>query len=132
MHGRDAFLALCQQEDGLKPQRQRQFGGVEDGAGGDGGLAVAAIALPQLTHRELAGLVMSAMRALKAAWPAPLEQGVKASLFGAVEFKKLVEADAFLELDLIARHNIYPINNELQMLLLYCNLGFGMIVIRKT
>ena len=74
---------------------------------------MAAIALPQLTHRELAGLVMSAMRTLKAVWPAPLEQGVKALLFGTVKFKKLVEADAFLELDLIARHDKSPINNEL-------------------
>ena len=132
LHGRDAFLALRQQEDGLKPQRQRQFGGIEDGAGGDGGLAVAAIALSQLTHRELAGLVMTAMRTLKAVWPAPLEQGIEALLFGAVEFQELFKADAFLKLDLVARHNNSPINNRLQILVLYNDLGFGIIVIRKT
>ncbi len=86
---------------------------MEDGASGDGGLAVAAIALSQLTHRELAGLVMTAMRTLKAVWPAPLEQDIKALLFGVVEFQELFKADAFLELDLVARHNKSPINNEL-------------------
>ena len=74
---------------------------------------MAAIALSQLTHRELPGLVMTAMRTLKAVWPAPLEQGLEALLFGAVEFQELVEADAFLELDCVARHDKSPINKEL-------------------
>ena len=44
-HRRDPFLVLGHEVDGLEPHGERQFGGIEDGAGGDRGLAVAAIAL---------------------------------------------------------------------------------------
>ena len=53
LHRRDAFLVLGHEVDGLKPHRQGQLGGVEDGAGGNRGLAVAAIALLELAAVEL-------------------------------------------------------------------------------
>ena len=38
LHRRDALLVLGHEVDGLEPHRQRQFGGLEDGACGDRGL----------------------------------------------------------------------------------------------
>ena len=58
-HRRDAFLVLCHEVDSLKPHRQGQFCGVEDGACGDGGLVVAAIALLELVGVELAASVVA-------------------------------------------------------------------------
>ena len=44
---RDPFLVLGHEVDGLEPHGERLFGGTEDGARGDRGLAVARIALLQ-------------------------------------------------------------------------------------
>ncbi len=45
LHRRDPFLVLGHEVDGLEPHGERQFGGIEDGARRDRGLAVVAIAL---------------------------------------------------------------------------------------
>ena len=65
LHRRDPFLVLGHEVDGLKPHRQGQLGGVEDGSCGDRGLAVAAIALLELAAVELAASVVATVRAQK-------------------------------------------------------------------
>ena len=61
-HRRDAFLVLGDEVDGLTPHRERQLGGLEESAGGDRGLAVAAMALLELATGQLATFVVAAMR----------------------------------------------------------------------
>ena len=78
LHRRDALLALGHEVDGLEPHRQRQFGGVENGACGNRNLAVAAIALLELVGVELTAPIMAAVRAHEAVGPAPSVQGVEA------------------------------------------------------
>ena len=104
LHRRDPFLVLGHEVDGLKPHREGQLGGVEDGSCGDRGLAVAAIALLELAAVELAASVVATVRAQKPIGPSPLIQGVEALVFGAVEREECVEADSFLELYRVARH----------------------------
>ena len=102
LHRRDPFLVLGHEVDGLKPHRQEQLGGVEDGSCGDRGLAVAAIALLELAAVELAASVVATVRAQKPIGPSPLIQGVEALVFGAVEREECVEADSFLKLYRVA------------------------------
>ena len=104
LHRRDPFLVLGHEVDGLEPHGERQFGGVEDGACGNRGLAVAAIALLELAAVELAAAVMATVRAHKPIGPSPLIQGVEALVFGAVEREEFVEADSFLKLHWVACH----------------------------
>ena len=104
LHRRDPFLVLGHEVDGLKPHRQGQLGGVEDGACGNRGLAVAAIALLELAAVELAASVVATVRAQKPLGPSPLVQGVEALVFGSVEREECVETDSFLELHWVARH----------------------------
>ena len=54
LHRRDPFLVLGHEVDGLEPHREGQLGGVKDGACGNRGLAVAAIALLELAAAQLA------------------------------------------------------------------------------
>ena len=104
LHRRDAFLVLGHEVDGLEPHRQGQFRGVEDGAGGDRGLAVAAIALLELAAVELAASVVATVRAYEAIGPSPTIQGVEALVIGSIEGEEFVEADSFLKLDWVACH----------------------------
>ena len=104
LHRRDPFLVLGHEVDGLKPHREGQLGGVEDGSCGDRGLAVAAIALLELAAAQLAAAVMATVRAQKPIGPSPLIQGVEALVFGAVEREEFVEADSFLKLHWVACH----------------------------
>ena len=73
-HRRDPFLVLGHEVDGLEPHGERQFGGIEDGAGGDRGLAVAAIALLEFSAGQLAPPVMAAVRAQKTVRPTANER----------------------------------------------------------
>ena len=107
LHRRDPFLVLGHEVDGLKPHREGQLGGVEDGSCGDRGLAVAAIALLELAAVELAASVVATVRAQKPIGPSPLIQGVEALVFGAVEREECVEADSFLKLHWVARHGMF-------------------------
>ena len=75
LHRRDPFLVLGHEVDGLKPHRQGQLGGVEDGSCGDRGLAVAAIALLELAAVELAASVVATVRAQKPIGPSPSDTG---------------------------------------------------------
>ena len=102
LHRRNALFVLGHEVDGLKPHRQEQLGGVEDGSCGDRGLAVAAIALLELAAVELAASVVATVRAQKPIGPSPLIQGVEALVFGAVEREECVEADSFLKLYRVA------------------------------
>ena len=80
------------------------------GAGGNGGLAVAAIALLELMRGQLPATVVVAVRAHEAVGPAPLVEGVEALLFGSIEREELVEADSFLEFHRAADHRILHLN----------------------
>ena len=95
-HRRASLLALGHEVDALEPHRERELRRLEDGPGGNGGLAVAAIALLELVCGQLAVSVVAAVRAHEAFGPAPAVEGVEALLFGAVEGEELVEADALL------------------------------------
>ena len=102
LHRRDAFLVLGHEVDALEPQGEWQLGGVEEGACGNRGLAVAAIALLELVAVELAAAVMATVRAQKLIGPSPLIQGVEALVFGFIEREEFVEADSFLKLHWLA------------------------------
>ena len=104
LHRRHSFLGLGDQIHGLKPHRQRQFGGLENGARRDRSLTMALVALPQLSGIEMATVTVTAVRAFEAVRPAPFEERVEALLFGAVVFEKFVQTEAFLKLNLIALH----------------------------
>ena len=98
LHRRDPFLVLGHEVDGLEPHREGQLGGVEDGACGNRGLAVAAIALLELAAAQLAASVMATVGAQKPIGPSPLKERIEALVFGAVEREECVEADSFLKL----------------------------------
>ena len=104
LHRRHSLLGLGDQIHGLKPHRQRQFGGLENGARRDRSLTMALVALAQLSGMEMATVAVTAVRAFEAVRPAPFEERVEALLFGAVEFEKFVQTEAFLKLNLIALH----------------------------
>ena len=106
LHRRCTFFVLGHEVDALEPHRQGQLGGLEDGAGGNGGLAVAAIALLELVCGQLTASVVATVRAHEAVGPSPVVQGVEALLFGSIEREELVEADSFLELHRVAGHGI--------------------------
>ena len=98
------FENVEREVDGLEPHREGQLGGVEDGACGNRGLALAAIALLELAAAQLAASVMDTVRAQKPIGPSPLIQGVEALVFGSVEREEFVEADSFLEPYRVAGH----------------------------
>ena len=104
LHRRDPFLVLGHEVDGLEPHGERQFGGIEDGAGSDRGLAVAAIALLELAAVQLTAAVMATVRAQKPIGPSPSIQGVEALVFGSIEREEYTEADSFLKLHWVACH----------------------------
>ena len=78
LHRRDPFLVLGHEVDGLEPHREGQLGGVEDGACGNRGLAVAAIALLELAAAQLAASVMATVGAQKPIGPSPLKERIEA------------------------------------------------------
>lgn len=100
------FLPWGNEVQALEPHGQGQLGGIEEGAGGHGGLAVAAVALLELAGIALTGPVVATVRAHESWGPAPLVQGIEALPFGAVEGEERVEADAPLELNRLAGHEI--------------------------
>ena len=102
LHRRDALLGLRQQVNRLKPDRQWQFAGFEDGAGDDRHLAMAPIALAQFAGVEVTAFVMAAVGTDEAIRPAQSEQGFEAFVFVAITFQESTEAEAFLELDRIS------------------------------
>ena len=106
LHRRNALFVLGHEVDGLKPHRQGQLGGVEDGAGGDGGLAVAAIALLELAGVELAASVVATVRTQKAVGSSPSIQGVEALVFCSIEREEFVQADSFLTLYWVVCHGM--------------------------
>ena len=57
-----------------KPHREGQLGGVKDGACGNRGLAVAAIALLELAAAQLAASVMATVGAQKTHWAIAIER----------------------------------------------------------
>ena len=65
-HRRAPTLALGHEVDALEPHREGQLRGLEDGAGGNGCLAVAAVALLELAGVQLAAVVMATVRAEEA------------------------------------------------------------------
>ena len=88
LHRRDAFLDLRQQVNRLKPDRQRQFAGFEDGAGDDRSLAMTPIAQALFAGIEVTAFVMVAAGTDEAIWPAQSEQGFEAFVFVAITFQK--------------------------------------------
>ena len=104
LHGRYAFLVLGNQVDTQKPGRQGELGGFEDSTSRHGGLPVAAVTLLELSVSNPAALVVAAMGTFEAIRPAPGEQCVETLLFSAVIFNEITQTDAFLKLDLVARH----------------------------
>ena len=131
LHRRDAFLVLGHEVDGLEPQRRRELGGVEDGACGNRGLAVAAIALLELSAVELAAAVMATVRAQKPTGPSPLVQGVEALVFGSVEREECVEADSLSETALGCAPWKFPFLSGNCMAIFYPKCSLDSTAIRK-
>ena len=129
-HRRCTFLVLGHEVDALEPHREGQLGGLEEGPGGDGGLAVAAIALLELVCGQLTASVVAAVRAHEAVGPSPLKEGVEALVFGGVEGEELVEADSFLELHWIARHVNFLFLSSSDMAVFYIKYCLDSRVIR--
>ena len=65
------------------------------------GLMVAEICWLLFAVRQTATFVVSATAALQAVWPAPMEKRIEGSLFSAVVFEKVRQADAFPGLNLV-------------------------------
>ena len=103
LHRRCTFFVLGHEVDALEPHRQGQLGGLEDGAGGNGGSSDSTL---ELVCGQLAASVVATVRAHEAVGPSPVVQGVEALLFGSIEREELVEADSFLELHRVAGHGI--------------------------
>ena len=70
---------------------------VEQRAGGQRDLALAADALPDLALAQLAALVVAAVGAAEALGPARLNHGLLAQFDGSVESEEFWQALAFLE-----------------------------------
>ena len=60
-HRRCTFLVLGHEVEAVEPHRERELGGVEEGPGGDGSLAMAAVALLELSGVQLTAPVMGAV-----------------------------------------------------------------------
>ena len=84
---RETILALGQQIDGQEPGGERQMRGMEDGAGGERGLMMTAMALVKPT-RELAAGGVATVGAHEPLGPAMLEEGCLALRFRAVLLEK--------------------------------------------
>ena len=132
LHRRDPFLVLGHEVDGLKPHRQGQLGGVEDGSCGDRGLAVAAIALLELAAVELTASVVATVRAQKPIGPSPLKERIEALVFGAVEREEFVEADSFLKLHWVACHVNFLFLSLSYMAIYYTKYSLDSRVIRNA
>ena len=132
LHRRDPFLVLGHEVDGLKPHREGQLGGVEDGSCGDRGLAVAAIALLELAAAQLAASVMATVGAQKPIGPSPLKERIEALVFGAVEREECVEADSFLKLYRVACHVNFLFLSLIYMAISYTKCSLDSSVIRKV
>ena len=84
---------------------QRQLGGLEDGAGEQGDLALAVVALEGgPAGGEAAEAGAAAAGAVEAVGPAGGEEGLLALRLGAVVLEELGQAEAFLELDFVLGH----------------------------
>ena len=102
--GRDAVLVpwglplvvLGQQVDRQEPDAQRQVGAREQGAGGQRGLMLAAVALEHRATAQLAVAGMPAVRAAEPARPTHAHQGVAALGLAAVAFEEGRQAHAGL------------------------------------
>ena len=106
LQGRDAALGLGEEVDGKEPNAQRQLGGLEDGAGEQGELALAVVALEGgPAGGEAAEAGAAAAGAVEAVGPAGGEEGLLALRLGAVVLEELGQAEAFLELDFVLGHS---------------------------
>lgn len=103
---RQPGLGLTDEVDRQEPDRQGQFGGLEDGASDQRALMPAGIALEQLpgAATQHAMRRTAATRAAKTLRPARLLKRRLALLLGAVPLEKLRHRQARLELDSIHRH----------------------------
>jgi hypothetical protein len=90
----DPAFASREVVDGREPDRQRQLGVLEHGAGGQPNLPLAAVALEQLAGLELTGAAVAAAGAGQAFPPAHLEQRLAARLLAAEAFPELGPAQA--------------------------------------
>ena len=126
------FLSLGHEVDGLEPHREGQLGGVEDGACGNRGLAVAAIALLELAAAQLAASVMATVGAQKPIGPSPLKERIEALVFGAVEREECVEADSFLKLYRVACHVNFLFLSLIYMAIFYTKCSLDSSVIRLS
>lgn len=106
LQGEDPSFGLVDKKKGQKPDYQRQFGGLHDRAGREGGLMAAGTALiaiepPAIDHPMLVAL---ATRTPEPIGPAGHLQNRLTLRIGTVEPLELRQGKAFLELDGTARH----------------------------
>ncbi len=96
--------------DGQEPGRQRQFGVLHEGAGGQRGLVATEAALEQLTGTVIDRVILSAgaARAAKSARPARSANHLSTLRFGAKVAQKFRVRHAVPELDLVAGNQGFP------------------------
>src|SRR5664279_237191 len=106
----NAFLGLRDVIDRLEPDAQRQFARGENRPSLDGSLLAAGVALEQSPRlaRNDAMIVATTIRTFETARPAPCDERRMTLLLGSVAFVEIGFAEAFLELDPIARHRQTP------------------------
>jgi len=82
-------------------------------------LTVAAVALLELAHGQLAALVVTTVGAKEPIGPSPSIQGLEALVFGAVLLEELVQAQSFLELYWIACHVGFSFESDIYEAIFY-------------
>lgn len=107
--GRDSVLLLRQQKHRQEPDRERQLGGLKEGAGRQRGLMVTVAALQQRPGTQTHRLVRTTTtRAAKALRPTPLLKRLFALLLGPILLEKIRQTQAVLKLNRVLSHGPSP------------------------
>jgi hypothetical protein len=106
--GGDAGFGLADQIEGQEPNRQRQLGGLQDGACNDGGLMAADAALIALQAPSVDNAVVmaSATGTTETSRPSSLLQSCHTKLFGSVQTLKIQQGKPLLKLNAVSRHGL--------------------------
>ena len=107
LEGGDAGFGLADQLEGQEANRQRQLGGVQDGACNDRGLMAARAALIALQAPSVDNAVVmaSATRTAETSRPSSPLQSCHTKLFGPVQTLKIQQGKPFLKLNPVSRHD---------------------------
>ena len=108
LEGGDAGFGLADQIEGQEPNRQRQLGGLKDGACNDRGLMAADAALIALQAPSVDNAVVmaSATGTAKTSRPSCPLQSSHSKLFCSVQTLKIQQGKPFPKLNAVSRHGL--------------------------